>query len=85
LSCYNYTSYTAVSELSTHPVKVLFYNPQSLSKMSLKFAEIQLSAKSINLKVKTIKFKINLLPAGQPQKNSKQLYNYMQFQAELTN
>jgi len=40
LSCYNYTSYTAVSELSTHSVNVTFYNPQILSKMSLKFAKI---------------------------------------------
>jgi hypothetical protein len=46
---------------------------------------MQFSAKSIHLTVKIIKFKINLLPAGQPWKNSKQLYNYMQFQAELTN
>jgi hypothetical protein len=66
LSCYNYTSYTTVPELSTPPVKVLFYNMQILSKMSLKFAEMQFSAKSIHLTVKIIKFKINLLPAGQP-------------------
>jgi hypothetical protein len=53
--------------------------------MSLKFTEIQLRAKSTNLTVTTKEFKINLLPAGQPRENSKLLYNYMQFQAELTN